>query len=88
MQISDFSFVILLGCGFWFLVLLWELLQVQDLGLDLGLSIRISNNRLVASGGQEPMVTLVCRPQGIAGSDGLPGDKGELVSMSEPLTAN
>lgn len=33
------------------------------------------------------MVTLVCHPQGIAGSDGLPGDKGELVSMSEPLTA-
>lgn len=31
------------------------------------------------------MVTLVCHPQGIAGSDGLPGDKGELVSMSEPL---
>lgn len=68
-------------------MLLWELHLVQDPGLDSGLSLRLSN-RHVALGGEEPTVTLVCHPQGIAGSDGLPGDKGELVSMAGSLTAN
>lgn len=45
-------------------------------------------NRQVASGGEELLVTLMYHPQGIAGSDGLPGDKGDLVSMAEPLTVN
>lgn len=49
MQIGDFSFVVLLDSGSGVLVLLWELHLVQDLGLDSGLSLRISN-RQVASG--------------------------------------
>lgn len=61
-----------------------ELHLVQDPGLNSGLSLRISD-RQVASSVEEPMVTVVYPPQGIAGSDGLPGDKGELVSMAEPL---
>lgn len=43
MQMSDFSFVVLVDGGSGVLVLLGELHLVQNPGLDSGLSLRINN---------------------------------------------